>query len=211
MSAVVKFAIGSREIQLEELRELLTSKEMQASLEKMLATVDGELQHIRCPIHGNSPEITISVSANSGQFSILTASCCRMFEKMTTSRLEKTLHQTAYFQPGLKLLLHVEGSESPFTFDANAIHQLTIGRVAVDTDDEVDVDLAPFKAVEKGVSRKHASIIWHKGALHIVDNNSSNGTFVNDARVTTDPYKLHNGDKVRLGNLNVAIALLGFS
>ena len=48
------------------------------------------------------------------------------------------------------------------------------------------------------VSRRHAQITSRDGEWDIEDLGSSNGTFVNDQRITS--AKLHNGDKVRLGS-----------
>lgn len=44
------------------------------------------------------------------------------------------------------------------------------------------------------VSREHASLRWHDGVWYIVDENSSNGTYVNGQKV--DTVRLRNGDAV---------------
>lgn len=49
----------------------------------------------------------------------------------------------------------------------------------------------------KKVSRHHAIIHWHDGAVSIEDNESANGTFVNGRRVAT--AKLQETDLVKLG------------
>lgn len=51
------------------------------------------------------------------------------------------------------------------------------------------------------VSREHASLRWHEGAWHIVDENSSNGTYVNGQKV--DTARLHNGDSVFIMGLYI--------
>ena len=52
-------------------------------------------------------------------------------------------------------------------------------------------------ADDEQVSRLHAAVSLHKGALRIVDNHSVNGTFVNGRRVADDA--LGEGDIVRVG------------
>lgn len=47
------------------------------------------------------------------------------------------------------------------------------------------------------VSRLHARIQWDGRAHHVVDLQSTNGTFVNETRVTD--YALHDGDRLQIG------------
>ena len=51
------------------------------------------------------------------------------------------------------------------------------------------------------VSREHASLRWHDGAWYIVDENSSNGTYVNGKKV--DTVQLRNGDAVFIMGLYI--------
>jgi len=52
---------------------------------------------------------------------------------------------------------------------------------------------------ETGVSRQHARLIFHNGALWVQDMGSRNGVFVNEARVQAH-RQLSPGDKIRIGN-----------
>ena len=52
---------------------------------------------------------------------------------------------------------------------------------------------------ETGVSRQHARLIFHNGALWVQDMGSRNGVFVNDARVQAH-RQISPGDKIRIGN-----------
>lgn len=71
-----------------------------------------------------------------------------------------------------------------------------------------DIDLADFKALEKGVSRRHAVIVRYQAKPHILDLNSINGTFLNGKRLKPDnPYMLTSGDKLGLGDLLLNIIL----
>lgn len=56
----------------------------------------------------------------------------------------------------------------------------------------------------KVLSRTHAEIWYNDGKVYIKDTKSSNGTFVNDVRLSisgaeSEPYELKNGDKLKLG------------
>ena len=71
-----------------------------------------------------------------------------------------------------------------------------------------DIDLADFKALEKGVSRRHAAIVRYQEKPHILDLNSINGTFLNGKRLKPDnPYMLTSGDQLGLGDLLLTISL----
>ena len=85
------------------------------------------------------------------------------------------------------------------------VHQHTlhlIGRRDPDTGIIPSVDLTEENAVELGVSRKHAIIVRRDGAVHIADNNSANGTFLNGQRLVADRLRvLRDGDDVRVGKI----------
>lgn len=71
-----------------------------------------------------------------------------------------------------------------------------------------DVDYAPYGAVRYGVSRRHALLRPHNGRLDIVDQNSTNGTWVNGQRLMPGQgYPLDNGDTIELGALRMTFHL----
>lgn len=110
---------------------------------------------------------------------------------------------TAGFNSRMNLILKVPDTNATFTFDAAAITKLTIGRIDPDTGEAPVVDLNDHKAVEKGVSRRHAAIIRRDtGSLSLVDQDSDNGTFLNGQKlVPNQPRILRDGDEIRLGHL----------
>lgn len=57
-----------------------------------------------------------------------------------------------------------------------------------------------------GVSRKHCSVLWNNGVLMLMDNGSSNGTFLRGTGKLTPmtPVALKNGDVFFLGEKNNA-------
>lgn len=72
-----------------------------------------------------------------------------------------------------------------------------------------DVDMAEMKALEKGVSRRHAAFVRYDDTLHILDLGSINGTFLNGTRLKPEtPYQLNAGDQLGLGDLVVTLSVL---
>jgi pSer/pThr/pTyr-binding forkhead associated (FHA) protein len=54
-------------------------------------------------------------------------------------------------------------------------------------------------AADDYLSAHHASVQYHEGSLLLYDNHSTNGTFVNDARLGEAPRTLAPGDRIRFG------------
>lgn len=72
-----------------------------------------------------------------------------------------------------------------------------------------DVDLSPFGALDRGVSRTHLAVAREKDTISITDLGSSNGTFLNGQRLMPhEPRILRDGDEVRLGRLVIRIAFV---
>lgn len=70
------------------------------------------------------------------------------------------------------------------------------------------LDLTPYGAGNRGVSRVHARIYLEDDHLFVEDMNSRNGTFVNNEPV--NPFKtklIGHGDRLRLGNLVMVLVL----
>lgn len=95
------------------------------------------------------------------------------------------------------------GTEQRFSFDPNAIQQITLGRKDPDSGESPEVDLTASNAIDLGVSRRHASIIRKDTAsLLVVDKGSPNGTYLNGTRlIANQPRILRDGDELRLGRL----------
>ena len=70
---------------------------------------------------------------------------------------------------------------------------LTIGRGSTNT----------LALSEAGVSRQHAEIVQQEGAWLLRDLGSTNGTFVNERRVTT--HRLYPGDSIKIGNTLILV------
>lgn len=68
------------------------------------------------------------------------------------------------------------------------------------------VDLAPFNALEYGISRVHALIRKTKDGYQITDLDSSNGTWLENQRlIPKKPYPLDSGNRIRLGRMHLLV------
>lgn len=90
-------------------------------------------------------------------------------------------------QPGQYVLKFISGKYQGGEFPLEQDSEILIGRSS-----ELDMVL-----VEDMVSRKHARISAHNGALEIEDFGSTNGTFVNGEKITK--ARLKEGDRVLIG------------
>jgi FHA domain-containing protein len=78
------------------------------------------------------------------------------------------------------VMVSVDQSYTPIGLEID--EEITIGR----TTGEVfpDLDLTPYGATTKGVSRLHAMLRPTESGLTLIDNKSTNGTYVNKTRLT---------------------------
>jgi pSer/pThr/pTyr-binding forkhead associated (FHA) protein len=76
------------------------------------------------------------------------------------------------------------------------------GRLDENATPHPDVDLTPFGAFEKGVSRIHAALVRQDASLTLLDLGSSNGTLINGRRVSPNqPRVVQDGDEITFGQL----------
>ncbi len=87
--------------------------------------------------------------------------------------------------------------------------QITLGRNAPEDGGGTHIDLTPYDAYKKGVSRVHIAIRRTGENFEIEDLNSANGTFINAYSLAPhEHYPLKNGDIVRLGRLPIQMFFL---
>jgi RNA polymerase subunit RPABC4/transcription elongation factor Spt4 len=94
----------------------------------------------------------------------------------------------------------------------NEIVNSLVGRSDVERGFMPDIDLINYGAMDRGVSRSHATLHFSDGKLTLTDLNSANGTFVNGDRLKSNSSIVVNDrDEITLGrlNLNVRISLDG--
>jgi pSer/pThr/pTyr-binding forkhead associated (FHA) protein len=109
------------------------------------------------------------------------------------------------FESGTQLRLQIEGSPEPILFKPK--NETIFGRRDPATGAMPDIDLTPFAGYRMGVSRRHAAIRFgEEQTLDLWDLGSSNGTFLNGQRLNAHrPYRLHNGDELRLGQMTIRL------
>lgn len=107
---------------------------------------------------------------------------------------------TARFDKTSVIMLRVHDSVAPILLPP--AKRTILGRADISSTANPDLDLTPYGALEKGVSRVHAAIFQNEDTLTLVDMGSSNGTHLNGQRLIPDqPRILRDGDEIRLGKL----------
>lgn len=85
--------------------------------------------------------------------------------------------------------------------------EITVGRAVGEA--VPDLDLTPFGAKTKGVSRIHARLRPSEHGLMLVDSDSSNGTYQNRRRIPTQTEQpIKEGDVITFGRANFLVRML---
>ena len=86
---------------------------------------------------------------------------------------------------------------------------LMLGRFGgVDNDAPANIDLAPFGAMEHGVSRKHALLRRLGPDVVVIDLESTNGTWLNSIPLKPhQPVTLRSGDRLMVARLTLQVYL----
>ena len=95
---------------------------------------------------------------------------------------------------------------TPVTVQVNVKDHMLIGRADSERGIHPEIDLSEPEGMEKGVSRRHASIVIHDERLFIRDLGSTNGTQLNG--MLCEPlkeYRLRHGDELMLGNMRLQV------
>lgn len=207
MRVEIRYEIETEETAPGELHRLLADETLLQYLEQTVERVREDLGGIICRVHNQMPLVTITVLPE-GDLAVDLVGCCDSLVRAAKAAFDRRLVQTAYFQPGMKLLIYVEDRPTPLAFDFYQIDTLVIGRSAPGSDEVPDIDLADFGALERGISRHHAVLFWRNGTLHIADEGSANGTVLNGRRLPPHaPHIVRNGDRITLGGLSLEIEL----
>ncbi len=112
----------------------------------------------------------------------------------------KDMWGNALFSKHTLLLIDIEGVTSSFVLHPD--ERIVLGRADSHHPSEQFLDLTPYQAHLKGVSRLHAIISQAGHTLMVTDLGSTNGTFLNEQRlVPNQPRILRDGDMIRLGHM----------
>lgn len=124
----------------------------------------------------------------------------RQLETGSNELAAKATWGTARFGQESAVIMHVRDASEPIVI--RPVKRTILGRLDASSSQKPDVDLTPFGALEKGVSRIHAVIARSDDTLTLVDMGSINGTHLNGQRLAPDqPRVLRDGDEIRLGKL----------
>lgn len=97
--------------------------------------------------------------------------------------------------------------DKPFTL--RVTRPVTFGRAIANSNSQVHIDLSRYGANSSGVSRVHLQMQYEHGKFFIEDMGSMNGTRLNDEMlIPRKPYELHNGQKIKLGQLEMQVYFL---
>lgn len=111
---------------------------------------------------------------------------------------------TALFEKESSIVFHIGDDPKPLIVKPG--RRLVLGRTDVASDVTPDIDLLPYGALSKGVSRKHAIIQRESEGLLLIDLGSRNSTYLNGQRLLPlQPRVIRDGDEIRLGALPLRI------
>lgn len=128
----------------------------------------------------------------------------RELEDDTSELSVKSGWGTATFEERDQIIIHVRDAAEPITITPD--DEFLIGRLDAASGITPDLDLSPYGALEKGVSRIHAALRRGEEVLSVVDLDSANGTYLNGQRLgPNQPRLLRDGDEIRLGKLSMHI------
>lgn len=106
---------------------------------------------------------------------------------------------TAYFDEQSQIRLDFRGADESLVLDVG--QELVLGR-GRDSETPVMIDLTPYGAMEKGVSRRHLRLGRDLETMTVTDLGSANGTFLNGQRLVAHESRiLRDNDELRLGYL----------
>lgn len=110
--------------------------------------------------------------------------------------------------PAWRLLLHVSGPQAS-TVGLDIWRVTVLGRADPMSAFRPDLDFAPYGAMRHGVSRRHALVRPGDNDLYIIDQSSTNGTWVNGQRLLPGrDFPLSDGDAIELGALRMTLRIV---
>ena len=131
-------------------------------------------------------------------------------QRYPTEQLKAPLSAVAVPPPPLTASL--ESPVSLYVMDAAKIlpltgrEEFTLGRSSEGQTVLPDIDLSPYQAYEKGVSRLHASIKINVDPVTVTDLGSVNGTRLNGQRISSNKaMPLTHGDIITLGKFKLQL------
>ncbi|MEP7285191.1 MAG: FHA domain-containing protein [Chloroflexota bacterium] len=83
---------------------------------------------------------------------------------------------------------------------------ILLGRADPSSGWQPTIDLTPYDAADRGVSRNHADLFFESDQVFVLEMGSVNGTRVNGIAVRTgEAHQIHDGDLIELGKLRLKV------
>ncbi len=138
--------------------------------------------------------------------------------KYRTTRLEPMSTPWKPYQPldtypriGTKSLHHASAVTLEILGVNHKLHvpaagHVSLGRADKDSDWQPTVDLTPYDAVTKGVSRMHVDLFFESDQVFVLELGSANGTRLNGTKVVLGiAQQIREGDELELGRLRLRV------
>jgi len=110
--------------------------------------------------------------------------------------------------PAWRVLFHVSGSQAN-TVGLDVWRVTVLGRADLNSAFRPDLDFTPYGAMRHGVSRRHALLRPGDRTLYLIDQNSTNGTWVNGQRLLHGrDFPLTDDDVIELGALRMTLRIV---
>lgn len=124
----------------------------------------------------------------------------KQLDQAASELAAKATWGTARFGQDASIVMHIRDMPTPVII--RPAKKTVLGRADINSQQKPDIDLSPYGALDKGVSRVHAAIMRNEDTLTLVDMGSANGTHLNGQRLVPEqPRILRDGDEIRLGKL----------
>lgn len=115
-----------------------------------------------------------------------------------------TQGSTSRLGEGREVLLVIRGMVERVMMVEGKSYKL--GRFELSTRKEEEIDLSPYGALDRGVSRVHAQLTLHNDQIYITDLTSTNGTYLGGQRLKpNEATLLRKGDELLIGRLPVQV------
>jgi pSer/pThr/pTyr-binding forkhead associated (FHA) protein len=110
--------------------------------------------------------------------------------------------------PAWRVLFNITGPQ-PTQVGLDIWRVTVLGRADPMSAFRPDMDYAPYGAMRHGVSRRHALVRPGEQALYLIDQNSTNGTWVNGQRLMPGrEFRLSDNDIIELGALRMVLRVV---
>lgn len=168
-----------------------------------------EIREKFCPVCKNKNERSAIVCIHCGalfehdrQDSAATTRNAEVPDEISAKILDAPIESALIPDDGIAV--YAAGTSKPvyLRFD----RELIFGRKSDDMLDKPLLDLTDLGGYQTGISRQHAMIRRTESGYEIVDLASTNGSWLNDERLTPNkPYPLPSGSQLRFGRMRLLI------